>query len=71
MDVSSSPDLATSLHRRSYCGVGRNPRTSKLRINVSRRFMDLRGHTSTMGSNGYWETTGGNFGLRSSGRFGK
>lgn len=27
------PISATSLHRRSYCGVGRNPRTSKLRIN--------------------------------------
>jgi hypothetical protein len=38
-------------------------------IPLHHRFMDLRGHTSTMGSKGYWETTGGNFRLRSSGRF--
>jgi hypothetical protein len=47
------------------------PRTSKLRINVRRRFMDLRGHTSIVGSKGYWETAGRNFRIQSSGRFGK
>jgi hypothetical protein len=39
------------------------PQMSKLLINMSHRFMDIHGHTSTMGSKGYWETAGEKFRL--------